>query len=37
MSYEQAKERYAAIGVDTEKAIEKLKEVYAGLSPTTSL
>ena len=31
MSYEQAKERYAAIGVDTEKAIEKLKEAEIAL------
>ena len=31
MIYEQAKEKYAAIGVDTEKAIEKLKEAEIAL------
>ena len=31
MSYEQAKEKYAAIGIDTEKAISKLKDVQIAL------
>ena len=31
MNYKQAKEKYAAIGVDTDKAIEKLKNVSVSL------
>ncbi len=31
MSYAEAKEKYAAIGIDTEKAIEKLKEAEISL------
>ena len=36
MSYQEAKKKYAALGVDTEKAIRELKKIPVSRTPAPS-